>query len=115
MRRPALLLSILTLFLLSACSTFKYVPVGQYLLLHSVKLQQKNMLPSDCQLQHLSYIRFPTNVSLNLMDLNLAIYNLSGRDTSKWINRTLRKLGEEPVIVRSCQKRTFPNRRWKTC
>src|SRR5665647_1669783 len=73
MRRPVLLLTLLTLFLLSACNTFKYVPKDQYLL-HSVKLVQNGMVPSDVN------------------------YNMSGRDTSKWINRTLRKIGEEPVI-----------------
>jgi len=96
MRRPALLLSILTLFLLSACNTFKYVPADQYLL-HSVKLVQKGMLPSDVN-YNIYLHQVPNERFLSFLDMNLAIYNLSGRDTSKWINRTLRKLGEEPVI-----------------
>ncbi|MCX6307991.1 MAG: hypothetical protein NTY32_03850 [Bacteroidia bacterium] len=96
MRRPALLLSILTMFLLSACNTFKYVPADQYLL-HSVKLVQKGMLPSDVN-YNIYLHQVPNERFLSFLDMNLAIYNLSGRDTSKWINRTLRKLGEEPVI-----------------
>lgn len=96
MRRPALLSLVLTLFMLSACNTFKYVPADQYLL-YSVKLQQKNMVPSDVN-YNIYLHQVPNERFLGLVDLNLAIYNLSGRDTSKWINRTLRKLGEEPVL-----------------
>ncbi len=96
MRRPVLLLSLLTLFLLSACNTFKYVPKDQYLL-HSVKLVQKDMLPSDVN-YNIYLHQVPNERFLNFLDMNLAIYNLSGRDTSKWINRMLRKIGEEPVI-----------------
>ena len=97
MRRIALLLSVCTLLLLlSACNTFKYVPAGQYLL-HSVKLQQKIMLPSDVN-YNIYLHQVPNERFLNFLDLNLGLYNMSGRDTSKWINRTLRKLGEEPVI-----------------
>jgi len=96
MRRPVLLLSLLTLFLLSACNTFKYVPKDQYLL-HSVKLVQKGMLPSDVN-YNIYLHQVPNERFLNFLDLNLAFYNMSGRDTSKWINRTLRKIGEEPVI-----------------
>jgi outer membrane protein assembly factor BamA len=96
MRRPILLLSLLTLFLLSACNTFKYVPKDQYLL-HSVKLVQKDMLPSDVN-YNIYLHQVPNERFLNILDMNLAIYNLSGRDTSKWINRMLRKIGEEPVI-----------------
>lgn len=96
MRRTVLLFSLLTLFLLSACNTFKYVPKDQYLL-HSVKLVQKDMLPSDVN-YNIYLHQVPNERFLNFLDMNLAIYNLSGRDTSKWINRMLRKIGEEPVI-----------------
>jgi len=96
MRRPVLVFSILTLLLLSACNTFKYVPADQYLL-HSVKLDQKNMQPSDVK-YNIYLHQVPNERFLSFLDLNLAIYNLSGRDTSKLINRTLRKIGEEPVI-----------------
>ncbi|HET9572052.1 MAG TPA: BamA/TamA family outer membrane protein [Bacteroidales bacterium] len=96
MRRLVLHLSLLAIFLLAACNTFKYVPKDQYLL-HSVKLVQKGILPSDVN-YNIYLHQVPNARFLNLLDLNLAIYNLSGRDTSKWINRTLRKLGEEPVI-----------------
>ncbi len=96
MRRPVLLFFVLTLFVLSACNTFKYVPADQYLL-HTVRLVQKNIQPSDVN-YNIYLHQVPNERFLGFLDLNLSIYNLSGRDTSKWINRTLRKLGEEPVI-----------------
>src|ERR1035437_7448197 len=96
MRRVVLLFSLLTLFLLSACNTFKYVPKDQYLL-HSVKLVQKGILASDVN-YNIYLHQVPNERFLGFLDLNLSIYNMSGKDTSKWINRTLRKLGEEPVI-----------------
>jgi len=96
MRRPVLLFSLLTFFLLSACNTFKYVPKDQYLL-HSVRIVQEKMIPSDFDF-NIYLHQVPNERFLGFLDMNLSIYNLSGRDTSKWINRTLRKLGEEPVI-----------------
>ena len=96
MRRVVLLFSLLTLFLLSACNTFKYVPQDQYLL-HSVKLVQKGILASDVN-YNIYLHQVPNERFLGFLDLNLSIYDMSGKDTSKWINRTLRKLGEEPVI-----------------
>ncbi|MDR1543827.1 MAG: BamA/TamA family outer membrane protein [Prevotellaceae bacterium] len=35
---------------------------------------------------------------LSFMRTKLGLYSLSGSDTTKWINRTLRRLGEDPVI-----------------
>ena len=35
------------------------------------------------------------------LKIPLATYSLSGRDTTKWINRTLRSMGEPPVIYDS--------------
>jgi len=96
MRRLVLLHTLLTMILLSGCNTFKYVPEDQYLL-QSVKLEQKNMMPSDVN-YHIYLNQVPNDRFLNVLDMNLAIYNLSGRDTSKWMNRFLRKLGEEPVL-----------------
>jgi outer membrane protein assembly factor BamA len=101
MRRPVLLYTLLTLFLLSACNTFKYVPKDQYLL-QSVRIVQKGILPSETK-YNIYLHQVPNERFLNLLDLNLGLYNMSGRDTSKWINKTLRKLGQEPVIYDSAK------------
>jgi len=52
------------------------------------------------------YIRQHANSKwFSLFKIPLGTYALSGRDTTKWINRTLRKIGEEPVIFDSTQAR----------
>jgi outer membrane protein assembly factor BamA len=95
MRRPALLISLSILLLLSACNPYKYVPKGQYML-KKVTLQKEKGLPSVDYNLYLHQV--PNSRFLGILDMNLFFYNLSGTDTTKWINRTLRKLGEEPII-----------------
>ena len=41
---------------------------------------------------------------LGALRFHLGLYNLSGKDQSKWINRWLRKIGEEPVIYDRTEK-----------
>ena len=51
-----------------------------------------------------SYVRQQNNVRwFSFMKLPLRTYSLSGRDTTKWINRALRKIGEPPVLYDSTQ------------
>src|SRR5574344_1704142 len=82
--------------LLSACSLTKYVPNEKYLLddLHIVT-DNKGVKPSSLNL----YVRQTPNAKwFSLVKTQLYIYNLSGRDSTKWVNRALRRLGDEPVI-----------------
>ena len=45
------------------------------------------------------YIRQNPNAKwFSLIKTQLYVYNWSGRDSTRWINRTLRKLGDAPVI-----------------
>ena len=95
-------LSLIILFL-SACSTTKYVPDGEYLL-SSVKIktgeQVDRHLVSPYTYQ--TYVRQKPNARwFSLYKLPLATYSLSGADTTKWINRTLRSMGELPVLFDS--------------
>jgi outer membrane protein assembly factor BamA len=94
MRRLLPIFAILT-FLLSGCSAYKYVPKDKYLLRKIVLDKQKGLPVIDYSIY---LYQQPNNRILNLIGVNLFLYNLSGSDTTKWINRTLRKLGEEPVI-----------------
>lgn len=49
-----------------------------------------------------SYIKQKPNfTTFHIFKFPLFVYNLSGRDTTKWINRTLRKAGDPPVIYDS--------------
>jgi outer membrane protein assembly factor BamA len=45
------------------------------------------------------YIRQKANSKwFSAFKIPLGTYSLSGRDTTKWINRTLQKIGEKPVL-----------------
>jgi outer membrane protein assembly factor BamA len=82
--------------LLSSCSSTKYVPEGEYWLQSvSVKSDTKAIQALDME----SYISQKSNYkTLALFRLPLFIYNLSGRDSTKWYNSVLRSGGEPPVV-----------------
>lgn len=89
--------------LLAGCSTSKYIPENAYLLedveIHS---DQKNLNVSTLA----PYIRQKANSKwFSLFKIPLGAYSISGRDSTKWINRTLKKMGEAPVIFDSTQAR----------
>lgn len=89
--------------LLAGCSTSKYIPENAYLLegveIHS---DQKNFNVSTLA----PYIRQKANSKwFSLFKIPLGAYSISGRDSTKWINRTLKKMGEAPVIFDSTQAR----------
>lgn len=93
---------------LTGCSPTKHVPQGEYLL-DKVKIvtDNKEVKPETLK----PYLRQEPNFRiLGVARLQLAIYNLSGQDTSKWLNRWFRKIGTPPVIydesatAASCQQ-----------
>ncbi|MGC9150911.1 MAG: BamA/TamA family outer membrane protein [Microbacter sp.] len=93
---------ILFLFLvlmLAACSSTKYVPKGDYLL-NAVHIKVKSKkVTSETLYPFLQ--QTPNQKIFGLFRLRLGIYDLSGRDSLKWINRWLRSAGEKPVIYDS--------------
>ena len=88
---------------LASCSSTKYVPDGEYLL-NSVKVKTVGDY-DDVNTSNLrNYVRQnPNRRWFSLFKLPLATYSLSGRDSTKWINRTLRSMGEAPVIFDSAK------------
>ena len=89
------------LLLLSACSTTKYVPEGEYLL-GTVEVKDLEHHADVNTVLLRNYVREKPNARwFSLYKLPLATYSLSGRDTTKWINRTLRAMGEPPVLFDS--------------
>ncbi len=89
---------LLTLF---GCSTTRHVPSGEYLLDKiSVTLDSSsNNYPVLTSADLLTYIRQKPNQKIFWsMKLRLGVYNMSGKDSTKWLNRFIRKLGEPPVI-----------------
>lgn len=81
---------------LASCSATKFVPDGSYLL-DEVKIHtdNKEIKPSDMRL----YVRQnPKSKWFSTIKTQLYVYNWSGRDSTKWFNRFLRKIGDAPVI-----------------
>lgn len=84
--------------LLASCSATKYVPEGAYLL-DEVRIQtdNKEIKPSSLSM----YVRQNPNAKwFSLIKTQLYVYNWSGRDSARWINRTLRRMGDAPVIYK---------------
>jgi outer membrane protein assembly factor BamA len=103
MRRDFFLVNVLLclMLVLASCSTTRYVPEGETLL-NSVKVSTVGEY-RDVNTAHLrNYVRQMPNAKwFSFVRLPLYTYSLSGSDTTKWMNRTLRSLGEAPVIYDS--------------
>ena len=90
---------IVTALLLSACSATKHVPQGQYLL-NKAAIEVRDDDNDDVKPSQLrNYLRqVPNHKVLGCLRLQLGMYNLSGRDSTRWYNRWARNLGQAPVI-----------------
>ena len=87
--------------LIISCAETKYVPDGEYLL-DKVELQSDQPARYISVSDMRSYIRQRGNSRwFSTTKLPLKTYSLSGRDSSKWVNRMLRAMGEPPVIYDS--------------
>ena len=52
------------------------------------------------------YVRQNPNAKwFSLIKMQLYVYDLSGRDSSKWYNKFLRKIGDAPVIYNENEAR----------
>ena len=87
--------------ILTGCSATKFVPEGQSML-NSVELKSE---PKGFNIARLEpYVRQRSNSKwFSLFKIPLGVYSLAGRDSSKWINRTLKNIGEAPVIFDTLQ------------
>lgn len=92
------IISVLALLLSVSCSSTKYVPDGSYLLDEvSIHTDNKEVKPSGLSM----YVRQNPNAKwFSLFKTQLYVYNWSGVDSTRWINRVLRKIGDAPVIYR---------------
>lgn len=98
----AVIFSAAVMFLVS-CSATKHVPKGHYLL-DKVKINVTDeKQASDFDKSALnSYLRQNENHKvLGGLKLQLAVYNLSGKDSTNWFNKWLRRIGAAPVIFDS--------------
>ena len=87
--------------LLASCAETKFVPDGCYLL-DKVKVET-DQKDKDIDLTKMkSYVRQRGNSRwFSAVKIPLSTYSLSGRDTTKWLNRKLRAFGEAPVLFDS--------------
>lgn len=101
MRQSKYIYIIFLTVLMSACSVTKYVPDGGYLVDNvDVKTDAKRKDINTGNLK--SYVRQKGNSRwFSAVKIPLATYSLSGRDSTKWINRTLKAMGEPPVLYDS--------------
>lgn len=93
------ILLITSIVVVQSCSSTKYVPEGDYWLESAtVNVDTRKISYLDLE----PYIQQKPNFkTLAIFRLPLFMYNLSGGDTTKWINRVLRSGGEAPVIYDS--------------
>lgn len=81
---------------LASCSATKYVPDGSYLL-DEIKIRTDNKVVRPSALR--MYVRQNPNAKwFSLIKTQLYVYNLSGRDSTRWGNKFLRRIGDAPVI-----------------
>lgn len=80
-----------------SCSSTKHVPQGEHLL-DKVKITVEDT--DDVSSSELyNYLRqTPNHKVLGFAKIQLATYSLSGKDSTRWYNRWLQRLGQAPVI-----------------
>ena len=81
---------------MTSCSATKFVPEGEYML-QSVKVKSS---PKGFDVASVEpYVRQKENSRwFSLAKIPLGVYAMAGRDTTKWMNRLLQRIGEAPVI-----------------
>ncbi len=102
-RKPAARWAVAVVLLLAAaaCSSTRHVPAGK-LLLDRVRINVTDSARSIPTADLMNYLRQTENHKvLGGLKLQLALYNMSGRDSTKWLNRWIRRIGTPPVIYDS--------------
>jgi len=93
------LLFCLILLGLFSCKATKFIPEGEYLL---DKIKIESDIPEYKSAELKPYLKQRPNYKMfGLNKTMFQIYNLAGKDDSKWINRLIKNIGEEPVIFDS--------------
>lgn len=84
-----------------SCSSTKHVPDGK-LLLDNVKINVNDNKRSVESAELFNYLRQTQNHKvLGGLKLQLALYNMSGHDSTNWFNRWIQRVGTPPVIYDS--------------
>ena len=101
----SVLISCFVGLLLGSCSASRDLTEGQ-MMLNKVSVvadgKYRDVNPSQLK----SYIRQKGNSRwFSALKIPLGVYAMAGSDTTKWINRTLKSMGEAPVIYDTLQAR----------
>lgn len=89
----------LVAFVIASCSITRHVPDGEYLL-DKVNVEVDNKEVQAEQLR--TYVQQNPNYrALGFIPFQLGLYSMSGNDTTKSVNRWLRKVGDAPVLFDS--------------
>jgi outer membrane protein assembly factor BamA len=83
-------------FFVYACSPVRYVPDGEYLL-NRVAIQIEGKAANRAELKK-NIRQKPNTRILGVARFHLGLYNLSGKNEERRLNRWLRSIGEAPVI-----------------
>lgn len=87
------------IIMLASCSSTKYLQDNETLL-NKVKIKNNDTKLSNSDLK--AFLRQkPNTLMLGIMKFRLGAYSLSGSDTTMFINRMLRNIGEPPVAFDS--------------
>ena len=101
---PVLMTGIAGLILCS-CSASRDMPEGQ-VMLNKVSVVADGKYPDVNPSQLKNYVRQKGNSRwFSAVKIPLGVYAMAGEDTTKWINRTLRNMGEAPVVYDTLQAR----------
>jgi len=83
---------------LASCSETKYVPEDRYLLDKVNVVSDRKAIGVDPKAMRQLVRQRGNSRWFSAAKIPLATYSLSGRDTTKWINRVLRSVGEAPEL-----------------
>ena len=91
--------------ILSSCSASRDLSEGQ-VMLNKVSVVADGKYPDVNPSQLKNYVRQKGNSRwFSAVKIPLGVYAMAGEDTTKWINRTLRNMGEAPVVYDTLQAR----------
>ena len=98
----SIVMALSVMALLSSCSSTKHVPQGK-LLLDKVDINLVDQHPDGIETSQLAnYLRQNANHRvMGGLKLQLAFYNLSGKNPDNWFNRWIQRVGTPPVIYDS--------------
>ena len=100
------ILAVFVILSIYSCSSTKYVPENKFLLnSYKVKVDKKKIKDEEFK----SYLKPKLNKEVLYFKLYLFFYNLSKKGKENWLNRSLRTIGEEPVLYDEFQSEKTRN------